>query len=153
MTELLDDVFSGVVDRNDVIKIDRLVLNIGSISEHKLEGAIEDAIRRELPLIFSKLVTKEEKAIRKVSFEKSNFQLMDYFLKNGYFPWWVPNNREFNIDALIEEILLNRPLLAKQFFEQNLRSSKSRKKSSTASVLRATISGGGVRRGLPENSK
>jgi hypothetical protein len=128
LKKTLDEVFSKFPQNSNLIKIDRLVLDLGEVSEQDFEKDVETALRKQFPVILTKLLENQEENIKQITTEKSRFKIVDFFLKNGYFPWWVPKDLTVNIDHLIKEILEQYPIRAKEFFEHHLRSRESRKR-------------------------
>jgi hypothetical protein len=100
-TTLLDDIFSSIFQTDEVLKIDQLFLDLGQISENNLEATIKQKLKAQLPIILAQLSISPTIGTSRKSSEKSKIQLLEFFLKNGYSPWWFPNNKTLNIDILI----------------------------------------------------
>ena len=127
-TTLLDDIFSSIFQTDEVLKIDQLFLDLGQISENNLEATIKQKLKAQLPIILAQLSISPTIGTSRKSSEKSKIQLLEFFLKNGYSPWWFPNNKTLNIDILIIELFNKNPIQAKNIFESLLRSAPIRKR-------------------------
>ena len=115
-------------ETDEVLKIDQLFLDLGQISENNLEATIKQKLKAQLPIILAQLSISPTIGTSRKSSEKSKIQLLEFFLKNGYSPWWFPNNKTLNIDILIIELFNKNPIQAKNIFESLLRSAPIRKR-------------------------
>ena len=113
---------------DDVFKIDRLVIDLGKISDQFLESDIKKKIKNQLPIILAKLAIKPQLGSSSVSVKKSKLQILEFFLKNGYFPWWLSNVNKFDVDFLIKELFEDDPNQLKNIFEKLFRSSQIRRR-------------------------
>jgi hypothetical protein len=123
---IIDEFFSDFSQNTELIKIDRLVLDLGVFSEVNFEMELENTLRAQLPVILAKLLKRPNEEIKQLTTEESGFQLLEFFLKNGFFPWWAPKDPKFNLDTLIEKLIQKYPVEVKDFFEFNIRSAEIR---------------------------
>ncbi len=90
----LDEVFSSFSNNGETIVVDHLKINLGEIS---LENFTE-TLKKEVKNSLRKLLTPEKNdeisdevsdEVAKISPLKTSFEILLFFLKNGYFPWWA----------------------------------------------------------------
>jgi len=101
---VLDALFSKLAGQDEIIRIDKLVIDLGTIPENELENRfVERAVReiRDEINLMLKTGTKTAKLsnvdgkhtdikldFTKTSKSKDFLDLFVYFLESGYFPWW-----------------------------------------------------------------
>ncbi|WP_372771994.1 contractile injection system tape measure protein [Mangrovibacterium sp.] len=115
----LDQLFTSVATKNETIRIDELVLDLGVVSESELQQAIVELTIREALEKISKLIKanrdvvmqKVEKNKRRVSSVKlvsAKDEILEqfvYFLATGHFPWWSRQTGSNQLNELFAQVL------------------------------------------------
>lgn len=145
----LDKLFNRLTSDDEIVRIDKLVIDLGTIQENSLEEVfVETAIRKISQQVNSLIAEGKSSATQKL--EQKNKadgrdllitnKLSDYldqflfFLKNGYFPWWHenPGAEKFSPQSLsrniFKEILNVDNDLLKNTFLPLLKNQKVRKR-------------------------
>ncbi len=124
----MDDVFTGFFPEKQIIKIDRLVLDVGDISEENIEHKLEEILRRQLPLVLSNIKLDNGTILKKVPKDAWKVDLLEFYFQNGFFPWWYQEEEPFDPDLMVLNLLDQSPEKAKLFFHKNLLSAQVRKR-------------------------
>lgn len=145
----LDKLFNRLTSDDEIVRIDKLVIDLGTIQDNSLEEVfVETAIRKISQQVNSLIAEGKSSATQEL--EKKNKadgrdllitnKLSDYldqflfFLKNGYFPWWHenPGAEKFSPQSLsrniFKEILNVDNDLLKNTFLPLLKNQKVRKR-------------------------
>lgn len=87
----LERLFDELAGEEEVIRIDRLEIDLGQLSEKQLlEGKFLDDLRRLLAEEISRLMADGKKSLKKAQVGESHFEKWIFFLAHGYFPWDAP---------------------------------------------------------------
>lgn len=128
--ERIIDKYSSI---NEIIKIDKLEIDIGGISIDKLNSDFPQKVERVFEEFFiaqlhkKPLETESDSATPKdyrsskpneiniqiKSDVENNFEILNHFLLTGTIPWWCNKDSEFTIQKLVEELLEKSPLKLK----------------------------------------
>ena len=117
----LDELFSKLVSADEIIRIDKMVIDLGIISENEMEIVFVESAVKEIGDKISKIknsgsnysgktpVNDHLLATNKnvVITPKSNDWLEQfiYFLKKGHFPWWHKLSAKNKLDEIFAESL------------------------------------------------
>ena len=119
LAPILEQLFSDFFPEGKIVKIDRLVINLGKIKEADLSSKLAAPFRQQLSLVLSNIVNQPLAGVRKISTNTSDVELLAFYLKNGYYPWWVQQASDFDVDQLIQAIVQKKPKFLKNIFEQS----------------------------------
>ncbi len=123
----LDSLFSKLVPADEIIRIDRMVIDLGTITENELESALVERAVKEIgeninKLKFSGKISTEIKSVNGHSSDKierfiatsKSDDLLDqfiYFLQFGRFPWWHKSSDNsaksdsYSLEKIFTEVL------------------------------------------------
>jgi hypothetical protein len=120
----MDTLFSKMSASNEIIKIDRLVIDIGNIAEGDIENKLVKSALLKLQEDLGKLIksaasesdgqNRPQKnqsgsdVVRTVSKDEETLSQFVFFLKYGYLPWWSSVSGENRLEILFKEILKNK---------------------------------------------
>lgn len=114
-----------LVEPNQYVRIDRLVIDIGTIPIDKLEYAFKDRIVKQFKNQLQSMVFKNPSLVKTIqktldtdssvtnetkSIQFKKIDLFFYFLEYGTIPWWNPV-KELKMREVIDELILNSPKL------------------------------------------
>lgn len=122
----LDELFTNLSGKNDVLRIEKLELDIGDININKIEEEIVSksiaALENKLSgLIYqhkeenkkalyggrSKTLINKEVSSTYINKNQSQFEQLVHYLKYGVFPWWKSSENKITIRELVEEVKKN----------------------------------------------
>lgn len=99
---VMEEVFSGLIGPEEILRIDRLEITLGNIRKDKIEEVLPQLIRKDLQdaLLRQMQQARREKPIPdRADAEKdipvfsaareSDFGVYLFFLKHGFLPWWA----------------------------------------------------------------
>jgi hypothetical protein len=128
LISIMNDVFSEIPDIKEMIEIDKLELDLGSISTHNIVQEFTEKFGKKLRDELLKIEIGQTSAgnVKRALAEQSILKAFVYFLKKGIFPWWYESKQ--NVSILFEEILNGNlePVISKII--QELSSQTSRKR-------------------------
>ncbi|MGD9928922.1 MAG: contractile injection system tape measure protein [Mangrovibacterium sp.] len=140
----LDDLFSSISSTNETIRIDKLVLELGTVTEMDLEQAVVETalrealkkIRKELnvsrELLKSKPATEQqvERAanVQVVSNQEDVFEQFIHFLRTGHFPWWRHSLGTDAVNEIFTRLLALDPDTLRKSLLPEFRSATARKR-------------------------
>ncbi len=123
----LDKLFAKLSASDEIVRIDKLVIDLGSVSENELEKVLVERILKEISdkinrIKITGLINKGEKPVNGHSADESgNFSTTSkskdyldqfvYFLQFGRFPWWhksvsgMANQEVSQLDEIFKEVL------------------------------------------------
>ncbi len=102
----LDKLFNRLSSDDEIVRIDKLVVDLGTIQENSLEQVFVETAIRKISEQVNSLIAKGKSSATQETEQKNKSddrdflitnKLNDYldqflfFLKNGYFPWWHEN--------------------------------------------------------------
>ncbi len=104
----MDNLFDELVGKNDFLKLDKLEIDCGILSDKNWEAEwVEHSIRKLRQELIS--VQDKESAIYSDYSMQATESLL-FFLENGYFPW---NNRMGSIAQMENEVLFDETLISR----------------------------------------
>jgi len=120
--KVADELLKRYDTASEVIEIDCLDLDMGTLTEEnfyemfpvKLREAMEDNLRKSLSS--SGEEKPEHHPARRISVEKSAFELLCYFLLHGSLPWNV-STEHIDITRLFLQVIENSPAELKRFLQ------------------------------------
>lgn len=115
----LDKLFSEISPPEEIIRIDRLEISLGSINSEKLEEELLSKILKQTREKLAEKIYKSRKGsglVRSgkiaggentsvVSAEQRDLQILLYFLETGQLPWWFSKTPEKNPGAILQQVL------------------------------------------------
>lgn len=117
----LERLFSTISSDDEYIRIEKLEVDLGSITEDELTGGAFtekvlksikeslDPLSREKATLLrseSKSNNKQTNNIRRFSKREDALEQFIFFLQNGHFPWWHENSlKENSINSILSAIL------------------------------------------------
>ncbi len=107
---ILDRILSKYDRADQVIRLDRVVLNCEYQHIDQLEKKLTEAVEKQLPEFFrinSTNVGTSNTSIQQQSPNHSAAQLLHHFLSKGVFPWWADSKVQ-NIEIIVETLLADR---------------------------------------------
>ena len=82
----LEQIFDQIANEKEWIRIDRLEIDLGDISQEQLlQGHFLNDLKRQLQTALNKLEKEQPTKVQRVSISQSEFQQWLYFLENGFF--------------------------------------------------------------------
>ncbi len=118
LRSILKNNLSGTMDKicskyspEELVVIDKIEIDLGNLDLENLEIDLNKKFEEEFEI---KIVNElKDVSVSQTTFtraeEESNFELIKYFLINGYLPWWVDNKERINIDEIFRELLSSMP--------------------------------------------
>ena len=117
----LDKLFTRLSNDEEIVRIDKLVVDLGTIQENGLEQVFVETAIRKISEQVNSLIAKGKSSATQKTEQKNKAddrdllitnKLNDYldqflfFLKNGYFPWWheIPGTEKFSSQNLSRNI-------------------------------------------------
>jgi hypothetical protein len=107
---VLDNLFSRISGPGEILRIERLVVDVGKISIHKLDeivSKVEEDIELQILKIKKKtgthgrtIIQANQKSSIVVS-TVNDLQIVLYFLEHGNLPWHVRDQPSFEIDKML----------------------------------------------------
>lgn len=117
----LDKLFTRLSNDEEIVRIDKLVVDLGTIQENSLEQVFVETAIRKISEQVNSLIAKGKSSATQETEQKNKAgdrdllitnKLNDYldqflfFLKNGYFPWWheILGTEKFSPQSLSKNI-------------------------------------------------
>lgn len=122
---LLDRICSELVASDQIVRIQRLEIDLGILEADSLEqdlvSRIGDSVRNAL-LKELKISTQGERADRAELQEYSHIELLYYYLQQGALPWWADNEQHTVLDDALSFLLTKAPRSVRRLLDKVLRS-------------------------------
>lgn len=102
----LDNVFSSLVDEAVIIRVDKLSLDLGEVSETMLEQQLTAKALESIEKMLKEKLRFEVDASNGVSavpVRKADAEILLYFLTRGRLPWWSPVKDLDRLEATMME--------------------------------------------------
>ena len=114
IAEVIEKVGNKYTSLNEYIRIDKLEVDMGALSQYNLDHDFEKLFfyqfEKEIKQKLSALHPEE----RKLSTQRSAVELVTYFLKNGLLPWWADEaTTDFN--EICEQVFSHSPEQLKKY--------------------------------------
>ena len=114
IAEVIEKVGDKYTSLNEYIRIDKLEVDMGALSQYNLAHDFEKLFfyqfEKEIKQKLSALHPEE----RKLSTQRSAVELVTYFLKNGLLPWWADEaTTDFN--EICEQVFSHSPEQLKKY--------------------------------------
>ena len=115
---VIDRVCSRYISEDEWIRLDKLELDLGTFSSHTFyqtfadifSGKFEEALVRKIASI-----PPEE---RRESIQRSQVELLQYFLLSGTMPWWA-DEQALDINTIVAEQVQQRAAQLRTFLQRN----------------------------------
>ncbi len=109
LNEAIGEVLDKYSGEDTSIRYDRIVLDIGSISEKYLEEELVERVKEELDRFLSHRFTgkKPEQVDDQVSEKEKQLMALEWFLAKGTLPWWAKGKPAFQLSTLINKVVQN----------------------------------------------
>ncbi len=118
----LDELFSVLIGKDEVLRIDKLEIDLGRIHADKLNDELVSKTVEKIEDQLIKLIhelkdgsyqatsnrdANDSKAkSRLISSHNSCLDQLIYFLENGFLPWWNQSKEDFSLTELLEKSLV-----------------------------------------------
>lgn len=105
---IIDEVASKYFGNDDLIRIDNLEIDLGTLGSDNLEREFLECFRKRFEEEILKYKSVEHGYISpagKISMIESDFELLTFFIDTGSLPWWVANKDDVGIDEILERVI------------------------------------------------
>jgi hypothetical protein len=123
ITTVIDELCSQYSSSDELIKIDRLELDLGQIQTIDFKKNWIENFRQSFENQLHKANISITNSPRKINKEQSNFEILTNFLLTGQLDWWVVSE-DINLDEIFEDIIQNQAYFLKDFLIKNAQNSK-----------------------------
>ena len=110
---IVDSVFDEVSGPEQLMRIDSITLDLGSVPYDDYEAETERRLREQLKneLLAYKLQIKEQPTLRvsSVSPQDSELELLEYFLNTGCLPWSGGSGADIDLERQLQDLLEKQP--------------------------------------------
>lgn len=104
LKSVLQQVFDEYSPNGETVLIDKLALNLGEVTLENFDESLKNKIRQTLQEIISQHPLKPSNDVATpISGQNRPYEILLFFLENGFFPWWAENLTLKNIEAEISE--------------------------------------------------
>lgn len=108
VTQILDELLTEADDKNRLIEINRIEIELKDIKINDFENQFIEALKAAIKLELNDKVaiskgTEATPKSESIQFLESDLKVFLYFLQNGTFPWWTSVQ---NVNQLEERILI-----------------------------------------------
>ncbi|NVO10580.1 MAG: hypothetical protein HXX16_11505 [Bacteroidales bacterium] len=145
---VIERIIDKYSSKNEIIKIDKLEIDIGGISIDKLNSNFPQKVEKLLEEIIiaqlhkskiNNIWTNESKDDKRYSEQDRNYlqiktetenqiEILNHFLLTGILPWWVSKTQQFSIQKVVEELLEKSPFELKRLLSTALQDHNGRKR-------------------------
>lgn len=124
LADSLDKLFCSLIGEDEVLRIDKLEIDLGRIPADKLNdelvSKVVEKIEGQLIKLIHELKDEGSRSIynrvakdsrtksRLISRHSSCLDQLIYFLKNGFLPWWNQSKEDISLPELLEKALVER---------------------------------------------
>lgn len=98
---LLEDFFSNLSTSDQHLRLNRVVLSLGTISKTDSKAVLSQKIIHALKDFFKKIKQQNQLHHQRKTAQKSAKDSLRYYLQKGHLPWWISDSASFDLDALI----------------------------------------------------
>jgi predicted RecB family endonuclease len=123
ITAVIDELCSQYSSSEELIKIERLELDLGQIQTIDFKKNWIENFRQSFENQLHKVNISTFESHKKINKEQSNFEILTNFLLTGQLDWWVVSE-DINLDEIFEDIIQNQAHFLKDFLVKNVQNSK-----------------------------
>jgi hypothetical protein len=119
LMHILDEVFSNFSGPDEVLRIDKLEIDLGKISMNASDDEVVTKLRTVLQEKISEikqktiqeevLISPEETVKNARNIRYTNADFLVHFLKTGTAPWWYNKQSSGTVNAIVGEMISSRP--------------------------------------------
>lgn len=109
----LDEFFSRIIDAEEVLQIDRLSIDLGTISPERIAAELPEKLLVAITEQLEKLQDNEEPERKSV--KNNQFEAWLHYLKKGFLPWHVQRQKEETLQRTVLEKLSTSGQAIQQF--------------------------------------
>ena len=127
---LLDEVFTRLAGPDRVLRLDRLDIDLGTLSADVWEEHLVARVREQLEHKLQQHVHGSlygEAAAASMTVAQSRLAAFMMFLDTGSLPWWVPDAASFNPGAELLDLIASQPEGVSIALRRNYRSERARR--------------------------
>lgn len=131
---LINEIFDGVLGDDEVIRIDSITLDLGTIAQNSLKEELIARLRKQLIDKLKKevqtagILAEDSMPLMKWLQENlpegstrtervSELELLAYFLQTGILPWWARKSKMGTNERLVNELVRKQPDALKSILE------------------------------------
>ncbi len=118
IAEVIDRVCSEYTDEDEMIRIDRLEIDLGSLSPQDFDRDFELLFRKQFEQQFTEQLSRLTRTQRLESTQKSEQDIVQFFLLNGYLPWWA-GHETTDLDTIVLHMLLEQKDVFQRFLSRH----------------------------------
>ncbi len=118
VTELIDTVCSRHIPGNEVIRIDRLDLDLGNLQSATLDEQFARQFREQFETRLLEQLQRNAAPGGQGSAMDAVLQVFIHFMQTGQLPWWTAP-AEQDLDAICRDLLVRMPDAVLAFFRQH----------------------------------
>ncbi len=117
LIEIIDEVLEELAPKNTLLRLDKVEINLGEVQYPfdvvSLKELLRTKLRNELnfrivSIRHKSIVSVEEKETL-LSIEKTEEEIILFFLQEGYLPWWVSESEKLSVVQIINTIFAKKP--------------------------------------------
>jgi Contractile injection system tape measure protein len=117
VSNLIDVFCSQYFDEKQLIKINRLEIDLGEIAGHNFKENWLQNFSQSFENQIFKIYQEQSLSPKDTEQNLNNFELLTHFLSTGQLPWWVVQE-DIILDDLIDEIIQKQPFELRNFLIQ-----------------------------------
>lgn len=116
VSPVLDELFTSLTRNGEVIRLDRLEVDIGVLAAGNLEDQLSLRIKTQVEAALSQEIDNLKFHPREGSYgkifsaEESDLQAFREFLETGTLPWWFSKDRSAGLDSWLVDLIGQQPL-------------------------------------------
>ncbi|MCB9296410.1 MAG: hypothetical protein H6559_25325 [Lewinellaceae bacterium] len=110
------------------IRVDQLVVDVGDISIDELEEALAGRFRSRFIETLNELIHEKKGLLQQSGLSENTWQAFEYFLLNGYAPWWIPLEEKTTLTVSYQSLTRLFPNLVARFFRKEGHKERVRKR-------------------------
>lgn len=110
ISPILNQVCNELVDKDTLVKIDKMELDIDAVDFQKLETDLPNKVREAFSKSLEKLLSNQrvvqDKNVIITSSTQSDLDIIRHFLYTGTIPWWASKLESIDLETSFKKILL-----------------------------------------------
>lgn len=115
---VIDRVCSRYISENEWIHLDKLELDLGTFSSHTFYQSFAEVLSGKFEEALVQKISSISPEARGESIQRSQVELLQYFLLAGTMPWWA-DEQALDINAIAAEQLQQHPEQLRSFLQRN----------------------------------